>query len=238
MKKFKNLEWLGTLHYVHYGIIICSLILTLFAAYYSNKLHIDKQKAKFDKEADQVVDLFVDRMEKYEEALASAASFFKTVEGPSYLEWKKYATDLRIEEKYPGINGIGFIKSLKSKDIAKFEKEENNTHPNFKIYPKHNRETSFPIVYIEPEKINIQAVGLDMGWEDNRFNAAKESRDLGVPRITKPITLVQDSEKTPGFLFYLPMYRGKSTTSTSKIDFNKISENKKTLLVLFMLHLL
>jgi len=47
-----------------------------------------------------------------------------------------------------------------------------------------------------------------MAHEKNRYTAAKNARDSGLAQITGPIELVQDEEKTPGFLFYAPFYNG------------------------------
>lgn len=46
-----------------------------------------------------------------------------------------------------------------------------------------------------------------MAHETNRYNAIKKARDTATPQVTGPITLVQDKQKTPGFLFYIPFYR-------------------------------
>jgi len=46
-----------------------------------------------------------------------------------------------------------------------------------------------------------------MAHETNRYTAARMARDSGTGQITGPIVLVQDSDKTPGFLFYVPFYR-------------------------------
>ena len=62
----------------------------------------------------------------------------------------------------------------------------------------------WPITLIEPVAINASAVGLDMAHETNRYTAARKARDTGTSQITGPIVLVQDSARTPGFLFFVP----------------------------------
>ena len=47
-----------------------------------------------------------------------------------------------------------------------------------------------------------------MAHETNRYSAARKARDTGQAQLTGPIVLVQDAEKTPGFLFYAPFYEG------------------------------
>ena len=45
-----------------------------------------------------------------------------------------------------------------------------------------------------------------MAFEENRYRAAVKSRHTGQATITAPITLVQDNNKMPGFLFFAPFY--------------------------------
>jgi CHASE1-domain containing sensor protein len=47
-----------------------------------------------------------------------------------------------------------------------------------------------------------------MAHERNRYTVALKARDTGTAQITGPIVLVQDRERTPGFLFYAPFYTG------------------------------
>jgi len=88
--------------------------------------------------------------------------------------------------------------------------EQRKTRPDFKIYPEHDEKDLFPITYIEPVEVNAKAVGLDMAHEINRYTAAKKSKQTGTAQITGPITLVQDAQKSAGFLFYAPFYNDKN----------------------------
>ena len=74
------------------------------------------------------------------------------------------------------------------------------------MHPKHDHPASFPVVFIEPVENSLAAVGLDVAFENSRRTAALLVRDLGTAQISGPITLVQDHEHRPGFLFYAPYY--------------------------------
>lgn len=52
-----------------------------------------------------------------------------------------------------------------------------------------------------------------MAHETNRFTAATKARDSGMAQVTGPIVLVQDSGKTPGFLFYAPFYENQNNST-------------------------
>ncbi len=86
--------------------------------------------------------------------------------------------------------------------------EQQAVRPDYLVHPEHEEPNLLPITYVEPESNNRKAVGLDMAHERNRHTAAKKARDSGLPQITGPIVLVQDARKTPGFLLFVPYYRG------------------------------
>ncbi len=205
----KQLELAGTIRWFHW-LIVCSSLLLTFGAWYFSKTQLEaKISMQFDREADQVVALIVDRMKKYEDALWSGVALIQTTGGDvSYPEWETFATSLRIEEKYPGINGIGVIHRVIPEQLDSYLQDQRAIRPDYAIHPPHQESEYWPITYVAPVGSNAKAVGLDMAHETNRFTAGKKARDTGLAQITGPITLVQDSAKTPGFLFYAPYYKG------------------------------
>lgn len=156
-------------------------------------------------------------MQKYEDALWGGVAAIRSHSfGMDYREWQRYASTLEIETKYPGINGIGVIFHVPPEKRESFLAQERQQRPDFRIHPQHQRNVYMPITFIEPVASNAKAVGLDIAHEDNRFTAALKARDTGQAQITGPIVLVQDSEKTPGFLFYAPFYSGDNAEHTTQ----------------------
>ena len=203
-----QLERAGRIHWIHWLVLILSGCLTIFAWRYSTEEHEKRIEQRFEVQARQVTDLIKERMRKYEEALWGGVAMIRTLDGEvSYPEWERYATSIQLETRYPGINGIGVIHALEKDEVQAHLEAQRVLRPDFKIHPEHDQPVSYPITYIIPVAGNEQAVGLDMAHETNRFTAAKQARDTGVAQITGPIVLVQDTGKTPGFLFYAPYYR-------------------------------
>lgn len=195
------------LHWYHWLVVFGSIILTLSAWYVSSQQTIQKRDLHFDIISQQYVKLVKERMQKYEDALWGGIAAIHAL--PSRLsadQWKIYSETLSLEEKYPGINGIGVIYYLPPSERQEFLTRERKDRPYFNIHPPHTIKEFWPITFIEPEDINRKAVGLDMAHEVNRYTAAKKARDEAIAQITAPIILVQDSQKTPGFLFYAPFY--------------------------------
>lgn len=205
----QQLERAGTLHWFHWVIVGLSLLLTFGAWYFAQSQLEEKTKLQFERQADQAVDLIVERMGKYEDALWSGVGIIQSTGGDiDYPPWVTFAKSLRIEERYPGINGIGVIHRVTPNQLDAYLSDQRRFRPDYTIHPTHQENEYWPISYIIPVGPNEKAIGLDMAHETNRLTASKKSRDTGAAQITGPITLVQDAGKTPGFLFFAPFYRG------------------------------
>ncbi len=206
-KERSRLERSGRLHWFHWVVVGLSLALTLGAWQFSKKQVHKQVERQFDREYTQVIALVKERMIKYEDALwAGVGLYSASSQGVDLDQWKRYSESIRIEQKYPGIMGIGVIKNIPIGELGSFQRAQREERPGFTVYPEHDRDISMPITYIEPIEDNDPAVGLDMAHETNRLTAALRARDTGTAQITGPIVLVQDSARTPGFLFFAPMY--------------------------------
>ncbi len=199
----------GHLQLVHWVVLSLSLILTVSVWHFSKRQIDERVETQFRREADQAIELVSERMLKYEDALWGGVSAIQAHGGDiSYRDWGTFAKHLRIDVKYPGINGIGVVQNVPLSKLSAFLSEQRKDRPQYEIHPKHSESEYWPITYIEPLSANAKAVGLDMAHEANRYNAAKQARDSGAAQITAPIVLVQDAERTPGFLLSAPFYRG------------------------------
>lgn len=204
----EQLKYSGGLHWYHWLVVILSLLLTISAWQISSRLLEQKKQRQFDYQADLIVALVKERMKNYEDALWSGvASIHSQNKSMSYSQWKTFATALSIEEKYPGINGIGIIHSVPRDLLPDYLNRQRFSRPDFNLHPEQNRQDYWPITYIEPKAVNKEAIGLDISHEKNRLQAAIKARETATAQITGPIILVQDKKKTPGFLFYAPYYQ-------------------------------
>lgn len=199
----------GRLHWFHWLIVGFSLVLTVSAWYFSRSQVEAAVRDRFDREAGRVTELVRERMELYENALFAGVAAVQSNGGDmSYAEWRTFSETLRLDRRYPGINGIGIVDHVSSADRDAYTSARHRDLPSFRIYPPHDEAELWPIRLVEPIELNAKAVGLDLAHETNRRTGAERARDLGQPQITGPITLVQDAAKTPGFLFYVPFYAG------------------------------
>jgi len=207
-KSQQNQKFLtSNFNWIHWLVISLSILVTIGAWYFSSQQLHQKIEQQFSRESEQVVELVKERMVLYENALWAGVSLIDSNKGQtSYDKWLLYASSLNIDRVYPGINGIGVIYNIQENQMKDYLDKERKQRPNYKLHPQHNESEYWPITYIEPAAPNLKAVGLDMAFETNRYTGIKKARDTGLAQITGPIVLVQDSKKTPGFLFYTPFY--------------------------------
>lgn len=71
------------------------------------------------------------------------------------------------------------------------------------------RKEYFPVYYLSPLKGNEKALGFDLWSDPVRRSAMEKARDEGAAIATAPLSLMQDKEKLPGYLVFLPVYNGK-----------------------------
>ncbi|WP_424976906.1 CHASE domain-containing protein [Leisingera sp. S232] len=199
---------------IHALVIGLSLMMTVGAYFYASAQAETRIENAFLAARDQVVGLISARMEKYEDALWAGVSAVRSHGGDmTYQQWKTFADTLRVDERYPGINGIGIIHYVEPGQFETYLQKRRKERPDFSVYPAHDHDFRLPISFIEPENINAAAVGLDIAHEVNRREAALASSATGDAQITGPIVLVQDESSTAGFLFYAPFYSGRAANS-------------------------
>lgn len=195
------------LNWYHWLVIALSLLLTLFAWNIAKQQAQENNQAQFDYQAQQIVSLIQERMVKYEEALWAGVAAIHMYEKPVQLkQWQTFTDAFQIGERFPGINGMGVIHHVPKQKLSAYLTWRQAQSTHFDIHPPHAHDEYWPISFIQPSHDNHKAIGLDMAHETNRFTAAQKAYRSGQPQITGPITLVQDSLKTPGFLFFVPWY--------------------------------
>ncbi len=150
------------------------------------------------------------RTETYMAMLRGGAGFFTAREDVTAAEFHDYVERLRVDELFPGIQGIGFSLRVNGAGVAAVEQREHALgRPSFRVWPEGPREEIHTILYLEPaDERNAAALGYDMFTEPTRRAAMERARDGGRPAASGLVRLVQeiDSDVQPGFLIYVPVY--------------------------------
>jgi signal transduction histidine kinase len=150
------------------------------------------------------------RLLAYEHVLRGGVGLFAAIDTVTRDEWHTYVHNLRIDQNYPGIQGIGFstrVPPARRKEHIQQIRTEGFT--DYSLWPAGERSEYTAIVFLEPfDWRNQRAFGYDMFSEPIRHAAMVRARDTGSPSVSGKVTLVQETGQAvqQGFLMYLPVY--------------------------------
>ena len=109
-----------------------------------------------------------------------------------------------------------WIPAIPAVDKARFEEEAQAAGlKGFGIWekdgdkgtaPAGDRDVYYPVFLATPLQGNSRALGYDLGSETVRRTALEEAARTGLPTVTTPITLVQESGTQVGLLIYQPVF--------------------------------
>lgn len=182
----------------------------------------DNQQAvtsAFAQEANRVADAALARVNVYQYGLRGAAGAVHAagVEVITRQQFHDYVAARDLGTEFPGARGFGVVRRIREQDIEVFTARARADHqPDYTVHSFGAHHGDLLVVqYVEPQALNSQALGLDLGSEVHRRKAALDSTILGEAQLTAPITLVQDSVKfAQSFLMLRPLYQSTDVPPT------------------------
>ena len=198
-------------NWLPYLVLVVGLLLTAIVTVTALENVRLRTRQEFETAVNQIETNIRERMEAYVALLRGGAGLFAVNKWVSADEFRSYVSRLRVQESYPGAQGIGFAYRVTSKNRGELlHLLESQGITGFKVWPQTEGPESFPIIYLEPlDARNRAALGYDMFSEPLRREAMEKARDTGSPAATHKVTLVQEivGPRQPGFLIYVPIYR-------------------------------
>jgi PAS domain S-box-containing protein len=188
----------------------------LFYVFYQSEKSRDD--LKFESLVSDIEDDLRQRILIYQDTLRGGIALHSASVSVEAYEWQAYFETLKIIDRYPGIMGVGLVRSISSDHVKAFLRQARERGvPNLSLHAVPGQMTlenaariygnHYVILFMEPLKGNELAVGLDLGTEITRRKAVELARDSGEPAISSKVTLVQDDQHRPGFVLFVPFYK-------------------------------
>ncbi|MEZ5609197.1 MAG: hypothetical protein R3E45_01935 [Rhodocyclaceae bacterium] len=101
-------------------VLAISLAITALGWYVSDSYVARRTSDRFSFEVSDAVQRIRNRMLEYEQVLRSGVAFFDAMERPATrTEWRTFVERMRIQEHFPGIQGIGYAQMLAPGQLAR-----------------------------------------------------------------------------------------------------------------------
>lgn len=193
-------------------VVLIACLFVTWQVWRNTRTHIvQSQQAIFEYRAHEVINTIMRRMEAYEQVLRGVQGLYAASATVRLEAFKSYYAMLRLEENYPGVQGIGFAQYVrgdeKKSHILQLQDQGLNS---YRIWPNGERAAYAPVVVLEPDNAaNRRAIGYDLYSDTTRRVALERARDTGEAAITAKLRLVQEVGELgqAGTIMYLPVYR-------------------------------
>ncbi len=209
----KPISWRSTLR-VQGGVglaLALGLLMTFGLWFWAERNFQRDTQAYFDFRVRQLVDRIDKRLENYRQVLHGTRGLFSASVSVERGEFHEYVAALHLEQRYPGIQGVGFSFIVPKEELDRHTQQiRRQGFPDYQIYPPGERNIYTSIIYLEPfTGRNLRAFGYDMFSEPIRHQAMVYARDNDRVGLSGKVTLVQETDKDiqAGFLMYLPVFK-------------------------------
>ncbi len=204
-------------HHIAWVVLTISLAASTVGWFISLKLQDQASAQLLGTEAASVRAVLQERLAVYENVLHGACGLFAASVSVERKEWRAYLDRVAIEDRFPGINALGFMACVRRPDLERFVQEARaDGMPDFEVHPAGNGEELFVVKYLEPQERQRQIIGFDMTSDPERRAVAEASRDSGRATISSLMKLAEQDggAEADGFLMLLPVYRQGAITDT------------------------
>ena len=191
-------------------VLLSGLLLTLVLWDWSRDNERQDGQAHFDRLAERIETELLRRLHLPTYGIHGARGVYAASANVSLEEFRAYVEARQPAQEFPGVRGFGFIERVMRADAPRFvARMRVELGPDFELRggeasgaPDH-----YVIKYIEPLAANRAAWGLDLGAEAVRRAAIERAVHSGETTLSGRIALVQDAQRSPGFLLLAPVYR-------------------------------
>ena len=152
-------------------------------------------------------------------------SFFDASHWVGRREFRKYVGPAL--KRYASIAALQWIPQVVAAERTAFEKEARNSFNSFRILETgpagdpvgaKRRPVYFPVLYVQPYRLNREALGFDLASDPATLEVLQQTRDAGQMRVSERLTLEREGRIEYGFTARLPVYNKIEAGETDAED--------------------
>ncbi|MDQ0074443.1 diguanylate cyclase (GGDEF)-like protein [Variovorax boronicumulans] len=171
-------------------------------------------QARFDATAFDLGRKVEARFDDYTAVLVGLRARFNASETVTRSDFRDYVAGLNLASAYPGFQAVSYAPRIAANDKQAFEAQvrgdaslDAGVASGFAIKPPGERDTYYPLTYIEPQAGNERLLGNDLGAMPDRGDALEQGRDTGGLVTSGRKVRIAGRESDIGLAMRLPVYR-------------------------------
>jgi len=205
-----------------YAVLLGALALTLLAYYYVQQRVENEARYRFDETVAAAQEVIDRRMNSYVDAMLGSRGLFLASESVEREEWRAYVEGVNLENRYEGIQAIGYVRYVPPGEKEAFEDRMAETFSDAGlrsdpvVEPDGERSGYYPVTFVEPfNEVNENLIGQDRYTEPAHRDAMDRARDTGEAEATGKVYVFSEASGAsgaslalvPGIVMYLPVYK-------------------------------
>ena len=183
----ERLDRMGGVRRLHVAVVVGSLLLTLGAWTVSRHALEQRNRARFDRQADHVVEELATTLERHAGMLRAAAGFVESNGDDARDAWRAFTDALDLERRFPALGGLAVVRRVPRDAMPALLAERRRAQPDFALRPAHDEPFHLPIVMIAREGTARALLGYDLAFERDRRAAVAQAFADDAVRLTAPV---------------------------------------------------
>lgn len=216
--------WQSRRYTVGMPMVLSSMVVVLVFILASNNEQ-KKLEDQFKQQTELITASIEARLSAVAYSLAALRGLFIASDQVTREEFSDY-----VKSVIPRINGVSgfswnqfiphdqrsrFEAQMRSEGDENFHIKEKDESGDFIEAPE--RSGYIVITYVEPWLENQGLIGINSAADSHRAAAQERARDTGVLAMTRPLHLYRDTQYSPGFIVFHPVFRDSDQATTAAL---------------------
>jgi diguanylate cyclase (GGDEF)-like protein len=197
-----------------WAALAIALALTAAAWFAIEHSRWNDARIQFERRTETAAAAMRARMIAYEQVLRSGAAYMVSSSSVSHEDWRRFISNLQLEERFPGILSVGYAEFVRpGTRMQHIVRMRSEGFDGYDIRPPGERAEMAVAVYNEPYVgRNARLLGLDLYADAVRREAMDKARDNGEAAVSARMVMPADSFRAAaqaeqaGFFMFVPVY--------------------------------
>ena len=171
-----------------YGFILLgSLLLTLGAWAFARHALEQRNRVRFERQAEGVIEELAVTLERQAGLLRAAAGFVEAGGDDASPAWAAFTDALDLDARYPALGGLAVVRRVPREAMPALVAERRRDGEPFDLRPAHDAPVHLPIVMVADAARAAPMLGYDLAFEPHRRAAIDAATTDDAVRLTAPV---------------------------------------------------